>query len=131
MRCSSLTAAATLFWVSWLLMPGVGVTAAGQIFDLVSSQRSLVLASVILQLGSAALYVPGLVGAGVEVARREGPRVHLRFDPERLSPAELISRLAVRYPVRDLFVQDPPIEEIIARMYAAQGAGTPPSEPER
>jgi ABC-2 type transport system ATP-binding protein len=64
--------------------------------------------------------IPELVAAGVEVARREGPRVHLRFDPERVSPAELISRLAAHYPVRDLFVQDPPIEEIIARMYAAQ-----------
>jgi len=63
MRYSSMTAAATLFWVSWLLMPGVGVTDAGQIFDLVSSQRSLVLASVIAQLVSAALYAPGLVGA--------------------------------------------------------------------
>jgi hypothetical protein len=61
MRASSLTAAATLFWVSWLLMPGVGVTDAGQIFDLVSSQRSLVLVSVIVQLVSAALYAPGLV----------------------------------------------------------------------
>ena len=63
MRCSSLTAAATLFWVSWLLMPGVGVTDADQIFDLVSSQRTLVLASVIVQLLSAALYAPGLMAA--------------------------------------------------------------------
>jgi hypothetical protein len=78
MRASSLTKAATLFWVSWLLMPGVGVTDAGQIFDLVSSQRSLVLVSVIVQLVSAALYAPGLVaivagaGAAAPAALRRG-----------------------------------------------------------
>jgi ABC-2 type transport system ATP-binding protein len=53
-----------------------------------------------------------------QVIREEGGRVCLRFDPSTLSPAELIGRIAARYPVRDLFVQNPPIEEIIARLYA-------------
>ena len=44
-------------------------------------------------------------------------RVTLRFDPAKVSPAQLISRLTARYPIRDLFVQNPPIEEIIARLY--------------
>jgi len=52
-----------------------------------------------------------------EVLRRDGQRVTLRFDPARVSPAQLISRLTARYPIRDLFVQNPPIEEIIARLY--------------
>jgi ABC-2 type transport system ATP-binding protein len=56
------------------------------------------------------------------VIRREGPRVCLRFDPERVSPAELIGRICGRYPVRDLFVQNPPIEEIIARLYGKADA---------
>jgi hypothetical protein len=43
-------------------MPGVGVTDPAQIFALVSSQRSFVAASVVLQLISAALYAPALVG---------------------------------------------------------------------
>jgi hypothetical protein len=34
-----LAAAAGLFWLSWALMPGVGVTDAGRIFELVASQR--------------------------------------------------------------------------------------------
>ncbi len=51
------------------------------------------------------------------VIRREGARVCLRFDPAQVSPAALIGRLAAAYPVRDLFVQNPPIEEIIARYY--------------
>jgi len=55
--------------------------------------------------------------ADAEVMRREGRRVCLRFDPARVSPAALISRIAARYPIQDLFVQNPPIEEIIARMY--------------
>lgn len=58
----SLMAAATLFWLAWLLMPGVGVTDAAQIFALVASQRSLVAISVVLQLLSAVLYVPALLG---------------------------------------------------------------------
>ena len=57
-----LIAAALLFWVSWLLMPGVGVTDAATIFELVTAQRSSVLLSVIAQLLSAALYVPALLG---------------------------------------------------------------------
>jgi ABC-2 type transport system ATP-binding protein len=57
-----------------------------------------------------------------EVLRRDGQRVTLRFDPARVSPAQLISRLTARYPIRDLFVQNPPIEEIIARLYAEHEA---------
>jgi len=52
------------------------------------------------------------------VESREGSRVTLEFDPERVPAAALISRLTARYPVRDLFVENPPIEEIIARLYA-------------
>ena len=51
------------------------------------------------------------------VIRREGGRVSLRFDPARVSPAALIARLAAAHPIRDLFVQNPPIEEIIARLW--------------
>jgi ABC-2 type transport system ATP-binding protein len=57
-----------------------------------------------------------------EMIRREGQRVVLRFDPERVSPAALIGRVAARHPIRDLFVQNPPIEEIIARLYGEDEA---------
>lgn len=53
-----------------------------------------------------------------QVIKREGDRVTLRFDPRKVSTAELIGRLTARWPVRDLLVQHPPIEEIIARIYA-------------
>jgi len=53
----------------------------------------------------------------VKVVRRNGRRVELRFDPTQVSAAELISRIVNRYPVRDLFVESAPIEEIVARVY--------------
>jgi ABC-2 type transport system ATP-binding protein len=51
------------------------------------------------------------------VVKREGRRFELAFDPQQTSAAALIGRLAARYPVKDLFVEDPAIEEIIARLY--------------
>jgi ABC-2 type transport system ATP-binding protein len=56
------------------------------------------------------------------VVRREGHRVCLGFDPLRVSPAELIARITARHAVRDLFVENPPIETIVARLYAATAA---------
>ncbi|NQT20832.1 MAG: ABC transporter, partial [Planctomycetes bacterium] len=52
-----------------------------------------------------------------EVIAREGARITLRFDPEQIAPAELIARIASDHAIRDLFVENPPIEEIIARLY--------------
>jgi ABC-2 type transport system ATP-binding protein len=52
-----------------------------------------------------------------QAIRRDGHRVTLAFDPARVTTAALIARVAARHPVRDLFVQNPPIEEIIARLY--------------
>jgi hypothetical protein len=57
-----LVAASLLFWIAWVLMPGVGVTDAQQILTLVSQQRPEVRLSAILQLISAACYAPALVG---------------------------------------------------------------------
>jgi ABC-2 type transport system ATP-binding protein len=51
------------------------------------------------------------------VIRRDGHRVCLAFDPEAVAPAELIRRITARHPVRDLFVENPPIETLIARLY--------------
>jgi len=52
-----------------------------------------------------------------DVISREGSRVTLRFDPQRISPADLIARVTANHEIRDLFVENPPIEEIIARLY--------------
>ena len=52
------------------------------------------------------------------VVEREGNRVLLSFDPDDVSAADLIARIAAYHPVRDLFVEHPPIEETIARLYS-------------
>ena len=54
----------------------------------------------------------------VEVIRQEGHRVWLRFDPDKIAAAKLISRIATGHAIRDLFVENPPIEEIVAKLYA-------------
>jgi len=51
------------------------------------------------------------------VLRREGNRVCLAFDPDVVAPAELIRRVTSAHAIRDLFVENPPIESIIARLY--------------
>ncbi len=56
------------------------------------------------------------------VVGREGARVTLGFDPDVIATTELISRLTARHAVRDLFVETPPIEEVIAALYARNGA---------
>jgi ABC-2 type transport system ATP-binding protein len=53
------------------------------------------------------------------VIRREGARVVLAFDPNVVAPAELIRRITSKHEIRDLFVENPPIETIIARLYEA------------
>ncbi len=52
-----------------------------------------------------------------QVFRDNGHRVTLRFDPSEVATAELIARITANHRVRDLFVENPPIEEIIARLY--------------
>ncbi|MHC5738645.1 ABC transporter ATP-binding protein [Nostoc sp.] len=52
-----------------------------------------------------------------EVVHRDNQQVHLRFDPKKVPVTVLISRITAQYAVRDLFVENPPIEEIIARLY--------------
>lgn len=51
------------------------------------------------------------------VVRRDGPRVFLRFDPARIAAADLIARVTSAYTIRDLTVEHPPVEEVIARFY--------------
>jgi ABC-2 type transport system ATP-binding protein len=53
----------------------------------------------------------------VTLLKREGRRIHLCFNPEKTSAAAMISRIAAAYPIQDLFVENPPIEEIVAKLY--------------
>ncbi len=51
----------------------------------------------------------------------ERGRVDIRFDPDVVSATELISDVTSRNRVRDIFVENPPIEELIARIYEGEG----------
>ena len=52
--------------------------------------------------------------------RQDGNRVVLAFDPQVVAPAELIRRVTSQHAIKDLFVENPPIETIIARLYEAE-----------
>lgn len=55
---------------------------------------------------------------GVSIISQEGRTVTLAFDPIKISAASLISQITSKYEVEDLFVENPPIEEIVAELYA-------------
>lgn len=49
--------------------------------------------------------------------KQEGHRVWLSFNPHQTSTPELIRRITSKHSIRDLFIENPPIEEIIAKLY--------------
>ena len=53
----------------------------------------------------------------VRIVSREGNTLHLSFNPNEMTTTGLIQLLSESYPVKDLFVENPPIEEIIAQLY--------------
>jgi ABC-2 type transport system ATP-binding protein len=44
-------------------------------------------------------------------------RLVLQFDPDVIAAPALIAEISQRYPVRDLFVENPDIEELVAELY--------------
>ncbi|MFJ3977773.1 ATP-binding cassette domain-containing protein [Streptomyces sp. NPDC090021] len=85
-----------------------GLHAAGAAGE---SERTLV---VDLERELAPISVPG-----ARVVKVEGPRQWLAF-PAGQSAAPLVSAVAARYPLVDLSVREPDIEDVIARMYAGR-----------
>lgn len=49
--------------------------------------------------------------------KQEGHRVWLSFNPDVVSTPELIRRITSQHAIQDLYVENPPIEEIIAKLY--------------
>ncbi|MGW4893444.1 ABC transporter ATP-binding protein [Kitasatospora sp. NPDC004240] len=78
------------------------------------SERTLV---VDLAEARSAIEVPG-----ARVVRVEGPRQWLAF-PAQQSAAPIVAAVADRYPMVDLSVREPAIEDVIARMYAEVAIG--------
>jgi ABC-2 type transport system ATP-binding protein len=57
--------------------------------------------------------------AGARTVRTEGPRQWLAF-PASQSAAPIVSHIAAEYPLVDLSLREPDIEDVIARMYAGR-----------
>lgn len=66
-----------------------------------------------------------LLTAEVEIMQDdpERQRIVLEFNPERLQPHVLIGLLTENIGVRDLMIENPPIEEIIQRLYRGEHHG--------
>ncbi|MGW6982862.1 ABC transporter ATP-binding protein [Streptomyces sp. NPDC054932] len=64
--------------------------------------------------------LPPISVAGARVVKVEGPRQWLAF-PAGASAAPLVAAVAADYPLVDLSVREPDIEDVIARMYAGRG----------
>jgi ABC-2 type transport system ATP-binding protein len=55
---------------------------------------------------------------GVAERQRQGRSVELSFDPRTTSAHRLIAHVAATFEVEDVHLEEPPIEEVIARFYA-------------
>jgi len=64
---------------------------------------------------------------GARVVRVDGPRQWLTF-PARASAAPLIAEIAARYPLADLSLREPPIEDVITRLYTRGTTPKPAAE---
>jgi viologen exporter family transport system ATP-binding protein len=63
---------------------------------------------------------------GVEnalVLAKHPGQVQLQYDPKAISTHDLIGQISSKYQIRDLMVSEPPIEEIVARLYNEHGVG--------
>jgi ABC-2 type transport system ATP-binding protein len=65
---------------------------------------------------------PALDLPGAAVRHREGGKLELAFDPATVSAPALISAVTAAHAVEDIHVEQPAIEEVIARFYDLHGA---------
>jgi ABC-2 type transport system ATP-binding protein len=65
---------------------------------------------------------PALAIEGAALIARDGRTQTLAFDPRRIAPHRLISQITAAHEVEDLRLEEPPIEEVVARFYALHGA---------
>jgi ABC-2 type transport system ATP-binding protein len=66
---------------------------------------------------------PSLALDGVRTVAREGRRLELAFDPRLTPTPDLIAGIVAAHAVDDIHVDEPLIEEVIARFYEMHGAG--------
>jgi ABC-type uncharacterized transport system ATPase subunit len=61
-----------------------------------------------------------LTAEGLEAEKVDEMTYRVRFDRTRVSTAELIRKILAAGDIRDLLIEDEPIEEIIKRIYAGE-----------
>ncbi len=66
---------------------------------------------------------PDLALAGVTVRAKAGRSLELAFDPRVIGAPALIAAITADHAVEDIHVEQPAIEEVIARFYDLHGAG--------
>lgn len=55
--------------------------------------------------------------AGATLIGEEKNRLVIDFNPDIITPADLITNLSTKYKIKDILIENPPIEEIIAKIY--------------
>jgi ABC-2 type transport system ATP-binding protein len=65
---------------------------------------------------------PDITVEGADIRARDGNTIEFAFDPLRIPAHALIARIAAAHDVLDIRVEDPKIEEVIARFYTLHGA---------
>jgi ABC-2 type transport system ATP-binding protein len=65
---------------------------------------------------------PALDLPDVRLVKRDGRQLELAFDPSRVAAPALIARIVAAHAVDDIHVEEPLIEEVIARFYDLHGA---------
>lgn len=54
---------------------------------------------------------------GATLVNKDRNRLTIDFDPDIITPADLVSTLSTTYKIKDILIENPPIEEIIAKLY--------------
>ncbi|WP_313757564.1 ATP-binding cassette domain-containing protein [Tissierella sp.] len=54
---------------------------------------------------------------GATLIGEEKNRLVIDFNPDIITPADLITNLSTKYKIKDILIENPPIEEIIAKIY--------------
>jgi ABC-2 type transport system ATP-binding protein len=66
---------------------------------------------------------PPIAVAGATVTRIDGPRQWLQFSRAATTAAALVGEIARSYPLRDLSIEEPAIEDIVRRIYTRNHGG--------
>ena len=87
-------------------LPGLAAT--------VGARRVLV-----VDLAAPTAPLQGVAGTTLLAGEPDGLRQRLAFDPAETTAAEVLARVSARAEVRDLTIEEPDIEDVVRRIYAA------------